>query len=107
MQSLCIAKTGSQPIRPKVAAFMGKIECKKYTKAVWNSMSKEQQMQMRGLCEQQCIKPVSKHPKIEARIAALEAQLRVHSQPEQGDIVKKKERLLKKYHGGETEGILW
>ena len=30
---------------PKMVTIMGKIECTKYTKAVWNSMTKEQQMQ--------------------------------------------------------------
>ena len=44
MQSLCNAMTRSQPVRPKVAAFLGKIKCKKYPKAVWNFMTKEQQM---------------------------------------------------------------
>ena len=47
MQSVGIMKTGSQPVRPKMAAFMGKIECKKYPKAAWNSMTREQQMQVR------------------------------------------------------------
>ena len=41
MQSIQLAKTGSQPAKTKVAAFMGKIECKKYPMAVWNFMSKE------------------------------------------------------------------
>ena len=31
-------------MKPKVAAFTGKVECKKYPKAVWNYMTKEQQM---------------------------------------------------------------
>ena len=44
MQSVHIAKSRSQPVRPKVGAFMGKIECKKYLKTVWNSTMKEQQM---------------------------------------------------------------
>ena len=33
-QSVQIAKTRHQPVWPKVAAFMEKIECKKYPKAV-------------------------------------------------------------------------
>ena len=37
MQSVQIANTGSKPVRPRVAAFMRKVECKKYPKAVWNS----------------------------------------------------------------------
>ena len=44
MQSVHIAKMGSQQVRPKVAAFTAKKECKKHPKAVWNSMTKEQQM---------------------------------------------------------------
>ena len=35
-------KTGSQPAKPKVAVFTGKIGYKKYPKAVLNSMSREQ-----------------------------------------------------------------
>ena len=34
MQSIHIAKIRSQPVKPKLVAFMGKIECKKYPKAV-------------------------------------------------------------------------
>ena len=33
LQSVWIAKTGSQPVRPKVMVFTGKVECKKYPKA--------------------------------------------------------------------------
>ena len=60
MESVHIAKTRSQLMRPKVAAFMGKIECKKYPKTVWNFMTKEQQMQVCKLHEQQGTKPVMK-----------------------------------------------
>ena len=60
MQSVWIAKTGSQPMWPKEAASTGKVECKKYPKAVWNSMTREQQMQVRKLHEQQGIKPTMK-----------------------------------------------
>ena len=56
MQSVQIATTKSQTVRHKVLAFMGKVECKKYPKAVWNSMTREQQMQVRKLQEQQGIK---------------------------------------------------
>ena len=51
MQSIPITKTAGQQAKPRVAAFMGKIECKKYPKAVWNSMSREKQMQDRKLFE--------------------------------------------------------
>ena len=51
MQSVHVVKTVSQPVRPKVVAFMGKVECKKYPKPVWNSMIKIQEMQMSKLHE--------------------------------------------------------
>ena len=89
MQSVHIAKTGIQVVRPKVAAFTGKVECKKYPKAVWNSMTKKQQMQIRKLHEQQGTKPSMKQPSADARIAVLEAKLRISSQPEEADIKKK------------------
>ena len=38
IQSVCITKTRSQPI--KVTAFMGKVECMKFPKAFWNSMTR-------------------------------------------------------------------
>ena len=63
-------------MKPKVVDFLGKVECKEYSKTVWNSMIKEQQMQVRKLCEQQGIKPVTKQTSADARIAALEAKLR-------------------------------
>ena len=50
MQSVSIATTESQPVRPKVA-FMGIVEKEKYPKAVWNSVMREQQMQIRKLCK--------------------------------------------------------
>ena len=51
MQSIHISKARSCPVKPKVVAFIGKIECKKYPMAVWNTMTKEQQIQMRKLCK--------------------------------------------------------
>ena len=53
MQSIHIAKTGSQPTRLRVAAFTGKIECKNNFKVVRNSMSRDQQMWVKKLSEQQ------------------------------------------------------
>ena len=47
VKSIHIAKTGSQPAKPKVVSFMAKIECQKYLKAVWHSIFREQQMQVR------------------------------------------------------------
>ena len=38
MKSVQTAKTRSYPTEPKVAPFMGKIECKICPKAVWNSL---------------------------------------------------------------------
>ena len=49
MQSVHIAETGCQLVKLKVVTFMGKMDCKKYPKAVWNFMPKEQQMQVRKL----------------------------------------------------------
>ena len=46
VQSIHIVKTRSQPMKPRVAAFMVKIECKKYPKVVCNFMLREQQMQI-------------------------------------------------------------
>ena len=59
--------------------------------AVWNSMSKEEQMQVRKWWEQQGIKPASTQPRVEAGIAAIEAHLQVNSQPEDDNAIKKKE----------------
>ena len=57
-------------MRPKVVAFRGKIKCKKYPKAVRNFMTKEQQMHICKLCEQQGIKSATKQMKTGARVAA-------------------------------------
>ena len=82
MQPAHITKTGSQPVRPKVSAFMGKIGCKKYPKAVLNSMTKEQQMQVHKLCGQQGTKPNMKQTSVDARNAALEAKFEISSKTE-------------------------
>ena len=58
-------------------------------------MSKEQQMQMRKLYKQQGMKAAVKQTSAEARIAALEAQFGIHSQPEEGDIMKKEGKIHK------------
>ena len=97
MLSIHIAKTRSQSSKPKVATFMEKIELKKYSKAVWNSMSSEQQMQVRKLWEMQGIKgtkPTTMQISAETRIVALEAQLGISSQPS-----RIRERLPKSQHG--------
>ena len=78
-----------QPAKPKVTPFMGKVESTKYSNAVWKSMCREQQMQVRKLQEQQGIKPTYKQPITEAWIAALKNQLEVNSHPEEGDVMKK------------------
>ena len=46
IQSVCIAKIISQPVRPKVVVFMQNVKYKKYPKAVWNFMNKEQKTQV-------------------------------------------------------------
>ena len=50
-------------------------------------MLREQQMQVQKLHGQQGIKPSSKQPSTEARISAIETQLRVISQPEVGEVM--------------------
>ena len=102
MQSVWIAKTGSQAVRPNVTSFMGKVECKKYHKAFWNSMMKEEQMQVCKLCKQQDIKPAMKQTSTDARVAALEAKLRITSQPEEDD-ANKKEREAPQEPSGENQ----
>ena len=86
---------------------MGKIKCKKYPKAVWNPMRKEQQMQVHKLHEQQGIKLASKQPNADARIAALDTKLGIHSQPKEGDVKKKEREAVKEPTWGKTERILW
>ena len=96
MQSIQIPKTGSQPVKPKVVAFMGKVECKKYSKAVCNSMTREQQMQG--------IKPTTSQTSTEARIAAHEAQLKISSQPRDGDVKKKEGETPRELAWGRNRG---
>ena len=48
-------------------------------------MSRDKQMQVKKLHEQQGIKPVTKQIRAEARIAALKAQLGINSMLEEGD----------------------
>ena len=60
---------------PKVAAFMGEVECKKYPKKVLNSMTKEQKMKVRKLQEQQGIKTTMPQNKM-LEIMFLEPNLR-------------------------------
>ena len=103
MQYIHIAKNRSQLVNPKVAAIMGKTECKKYIKAVWKSMFKKQQMQVNKLCKQHAIEPITRQTSAKARIAALGAQLGVNSQPKEGD-VKKKERETPIKPAYETKG---
>ena len=86
--------TRSCLVKPE-AAFMGKIECKKYPKAVWNSMTKGQQMQVGKLHEQQGIMLATKQSSTEARIFAPESQLRISSQPKKGDAKAKEGELPK------------
>ena len=83
MQSVQVVKTGRQPVRAKVVAFMGKVECKKYPKAVWNFINRHQKMQVKKLCKQQGIKPTIKQTSTDARIAALEVKIKMTSQPEE------------------------
>ena len=93
-QSVCITKNGSQPMWSKVVAFIWKVECKKYPKAVRNSKTREQEMQVRKLHEQQGIKPTMKQTSVDTRIAALEAKVGITSQPKKGDVKKKEGETL-------------
>ena len=104
MQSVHIAKNRSQPVKHKVVAFMGKIECKKYPKAVWNSMMNEQKMQVRKQCEQQGIKPAMKQTSAEVRIITIETQLSISSQPMESGIKKKEGEIPKQPALGRNKG---
>ena len=94
MQFVHIVKTGSQPAKPEVMSFIRKIEFKKYSKATWNSMTREQHMQVEKLWQQQGIKFASKKPSVDARFTTLGAQLGVYSQPEEGYAMKKERETL-------------
>ena len=83
---------------------MGKIECKKYPKAVRNSMTKEQQMQVRKFCEQQGIKPTMKKTSTDSKIAALEAKLEIASQSKEGNDKKKVGETPKELKWGRNRG---
>ena len=48
-------------------------------------MTKEQQIQVRKLNKQQCIKPATKQTSANNRIAALKSKLGTSSQPKEGD----------------------
>ena len=104
MQSVQIAATRSQLVRSKVAAFMGKVECKKYPKAVRNSVTREQQMQVRMLQEQQGIKPTMRQTSTDARISALEVKLGITSQSEQSGVKEKVGETPKEPKWGRNRG---
>ena len=104
MQSVYIAKTRSQSVRPKVAAFMWNIKCKKYPMAVWNSMTKEQQMQVCQLRKQQGNKPAAKQTSTDARIAALEAKLGINSQCKESGVKKKEGEAPEEPASGRNRG---
>ena len=86
---------------------MGKVECKKYPSAVWNSVTNEQQMQVRKLHEQQGIKHAAKQTSADAMIAALLAKLMICSQPKESDIKKIEGETPQEPARGRTERILW
>ena len=87
-------------MKPKVAVFMQKVECKKYPNSVWNFITREKKMQVYKLCKQQGIKPTTKKTITDAKIAALEAKLRITSQPKEVMSRRRKGRLPKNQHGG-------
>ena len=88
-------------------AFMGKVKCKKYPKVVLNSMTREQQMQVRKPQEQQGIKPTMRQTSTDARISSLEAKLGITSQPEQGDVKEKEGKTPKEPKWGTGEILPW
>ena len=83
MQSLYFAKTGCKHAKPKVTR---KIECRNYPIAVWNSISQQQQMQVRKLHEQEGISLLLSC--LMHKIAILNAWLGINSQPNKGDVMK-------------------
>ena len=93
-------------MRSKVVDFMGKVEYKTYPKAVWNSMTKEQQMQAHKLHKQQGINLAAKKTSIDVRITAIQAKLGITSQPKESNNNKKMWEISKEPAWGETEGIL-
>ena len=107
MQSFCIAKIGSQLARHKVVAFTGKVECKKYSKAVWNSINKE--LQMKSIS---CMNNKASSLLQSRLVQRLELKFLRHSltsvlNPRRMMSRKRRERLLKNQHREETKGILW
>ena len=69
-------------------------------------MTRKQQMQVRKLQEQEGIKPTMRQTSADVRISALEAKLRITSQPEQGDVKKKEGETPKEPKWGITGEIL-
>ena len=69
-------------------------------------MTKERQMQVRKLSEQQSIKPAGTQPSADTRITALEVNLALVLNPRRVLSRKQRGRLPKNQHRVETEGIL-
>ena len=105
MQSGCIAKTRNQPGKPKVAVFMGKIESKKYPKAIRNSTSREQQIHVRKLCEQQGTKPAMSRLVLKIWLLLLRFRWGLILNPMKVVSSRKRDRLPKSQHGGETGNL--
>ena len=87
-----------------MVAFTGNVECKKYPKAVWNSMTRDKQMMVIKLQEQQGIKSATRQTTADARISAFEAKLWLTSQPKQGDIKEKEGETLEEPKWGKNRG---
>ena len=62
-------------------------------------------MQVRKLYKQQGIKPAVKQPSAKARIAALEVQFGINSQPKKGDVKQKEGETPKKTAWERSKGI--
>ena len=67
-------------------------------------MTKDQQMQVCKLHEQQVIKPAEMQTSMDARIVALEAKLGLKSQPKEGDVKKKDGEAPKEPAWGRNRG---
>ena len=67
-------------------------------------MTKEQQMQVCKLCEQQGIKHAINQTIKDARIAALEVKLGINSQSEEGDVKKNEKKTPNEPSWGRKRG---
>ena len=89
-----------------VTLYMESIKCKNVPKVVWDSMSREQQLQVMRLCGQQCIKHAARQFNTEAQIAAHETQFRSNSHPKMGDVVTREDKTTGEAEWGRNKSQL-